>query len=128
MWMPSEANSAISPSARKIWIWLHPASYKQAETEIEKVLELKIVNADVFEEDQLPVVKKQKLDDKDYTKLEIESVEKRPVWSNAAKSVKMTSLKDKLVRFKLLGPLASTILSNVLKPADLNKLNESLIK
>ncbi len=81
---------------RKLWIWSHPSIYQQVETQLKNVFDLneKKENED---ENSSPVFKKRKLKNEIY----------------------LQSLKDKLVRFKLLGPLSTTILANVLKTVDL---------
>jgi hypothetical protein len=77
-------------SFRKLWIWSHPAISQQLEKQFNYVFNLNEEEKD----DDSPVNKRRK------------------------NNIYLTLLKDRLVRFKLLGPLSTIILANVLKPVD----------
>lgn len=89
LWKPSETKD------KTLWLWIHPAVNSQVEAELFKI----------FDQEESPVVKKIK------TGHETESKCNK-------NNVKITCLKDELVRFKLLGPVSTPILGNVLRTID----------
>ncbi len=48
-------------------------------------------------------------------KIEKQLDDSNVTYESSVNKIKLTSLKDKLIRFKLLGPLSTTILANVLQ-------------
>lgn len=101
LWKPREPNQEI----RSLWIWSHPAIYREVEKQLVNVFNLtrEISKSD----DSSPDAKKRKLLD-DSSDLNLNPLYK----SNL---VTLTSLKDKLIRFKLAGPMSTSILANVLQ-------------
>ena len=94
-----KSNDCDKNELRNLWIWSHPSIYQQVENQLKNVFDLND-EKDVDDENTAPAVKKRKL-------------------QNDKNKICLKSLKDKLVRFKLLGPLSTTILGNVLKTVDL---------
>ena len=112
MWKPSnESNS----ERRLLWIWTHPLIYNQIKLEFIKIFEIE--NNKEESSPEPPENKK--------AKIETEIIDDL-IFKNDFVTFKC--LKDKLVRFKLLGPLATTILSFALKIEDFSKLNLQTIQ
>jgi hypothetical protein len=129
MWMPSSGLVTSEASQRRIWLWVHPSIHRQVLQELVNIFNLQKEDAQeiVEKSDDSPAVKKRKF--------ETESSAKQPsedsrvaVFSNELKAIKLTNLKDKLMRFKLLGPLSSTILGSVLNQADFSELEKNDMK
>jgi hypothetical protein len=130
LWKPTdEANS--DTSQRKIWLWLHPSIYKHIQQELINIFELTNSTCDstkvINENDDSPAVKKRKVEEKTTQNDSVfkDVVDDSAVWSNNTKTIQLKNLKDKLIRFKLLGPLSTTILANVVNVADLSKLEKN---
>jgi hypothetical protein len=145
-WRPieNEQDMAIESSnlRRSLWIWSHPSIYKSVEQQLINtfVLEKEVSisqnlvsnnhdnqQSNIQEKSselEPPKTKKRKLANsseqkpKEIEKTQYESKEKRSLVykSNDETGIHLRSLKDKLNRFKLLGPLSTTILANVLNP------------
>lgn len=113
MWNPMQ-----DEQLRTLWIWIHPSIYKQIQEELIHIFEL---NLDSNDSDS-PIAKRRKLTEE---KESFICEQNNSKWSNE-NAIYLNSLKDKLNRFKLLGPLSTTILANVLKTALPESLNESL--
>ena len=112
MWKPSnESNS----ERRLLWIWTHPLIYNQIKLEFIKIFEIE--NNKEENSPEPPENKK--------AKIETEIINDLILKNNF---VTLKCLKDNLVRFKLLGPLATTILSFALKIEDFSKLNHQAIQ
>jgi ribonuclease P/MRP protein subunit POP1 len=110
-------------SSKTIWIWSHPSIHKQVESELInvfnmslKVDESKDVEMESANGDQQPQVKKRKLENE--TENINEPINSQIYVSQDEKNTSLKCLKDSLIRFKLLGPLSTTILANVLKPVE----------
>jgi ribonuclease P/MRP protein subunit POP1 len=108
---------------KTIWIWSHPSIHKQVESELINVFNMSLnvdeaidVDMESTNGDDQPQVKKRKFENDTQDKKE--SMIPQTYVSNDNKSISLKSLKDNLIRFKLLGPLSTTILSNVLKPIE----------
>lgn len=99
IWKPSS-----SSTTRTIWLWIHPVIDKKVEAELLRIFEL-----NMKQDDETVPTKRIKLD-------KSTSIDSDYIWTNQDKSIRMKSLKDKLVRFKLLGPMSTTLLANVLRP------------
>jgi hypothetical protein len=112
LWKPSnESNS----ERRLLWIWTHPLIYNQIKLEFIKIFEIE--NNKEENSPEPPENKKAKIETEIINDL---------IFKNDFVTLKC--LKDKLVRFKLLGPLATTILSFALKIEDFSKLNLQTIQ
>ena len=110
MWKPEQNENRI------IWIWLHPSIHKQVEEEFMKIFKLD------HDQNDSPLAKKRKLNcdnlNQDINEdIKMENLAEETI-ENCLKSesekVTITCLKDKLVRFKLMGPTSTSILGNVL--------------
>lgn len=125
LWKPLDINE--TSANRIIWLWIHPSMYNQIETEFIKIFEIECEKIE-------PEIKKCKLEQEAVDN----SVQDIKNLSFKTDKVHIQCLKDKLVRFKLLGPLSTTILKNALKLEDLSKaeinnnnkwsVNEELVK
>lgn len=93
IWKPCQAEN------KTLWIWLHPSIHKQVKEEFFKIFNLAPSQIDS------PLAKKRRFNS------EKEAVDEH--WKSD--KITMTCLKDKLVRFKLLGPTSSSVLGNVLR-------------
>lgn len=93
---------------RSIWIWSHPAIYKQVEDQLTDIFKLVKTTAS-----DSPQIKKRKLSEKTEEKNHEENFE-----STDDSNIKLKSLKDKLNRFKLIGPMSTTILANLLQTTE----------
>jgi hypothetical protein len=91
-------NNLEAKKQRRIWIWSHPSTKKQIRAQLIEIFDLKLQSAD----------------DNTSDNGEFES-------TTGGSVVKLKSLKDKIVRFKLLGPLSTTLLAHVLKTFDDNQ-------
>jgi len=91
-------NDPEAKKQRRIWIWSHPSTTKQIRAQLIEIFDLKLQSAD----------------DNTSDNGEFES-------TTGGSVVKLKSLKDKIVRFKLLGPLSTTLLAHVLKTFDDNQ-------
>ena len=101
---------------RRLWVWSHPAIHKQIEEQIKAAFDLKI--AESSSEENSPVVKKRKLTEAPEQCETIESSSLPTYASGDEKNIRFKSLKDKLIRFKLVGPLSTQILANVLQTVE----------
>ncbi len=101
LWHPKNLNEN-----RSIWIWSHPAIYKQVEDQLAFVFNLTKTT-----EQNSPQIKKRKMSEKMEDNEECYE-------SNDNLKITLKSLKDKLNRFKLLGPMSTTILANLLQTTD----------
>jgi hypothetical protein len=101
-WHPKNQNEN-----RSIWIWSHPAIYKQVEDQLTFIFKL----TKTTEQDS-PQIKKRKISQN------IEENHENYFTSINNSNIKLKSLKDKLNRFKLLGPMSTTILANLLQTTD----------
>lgn len=108
LWHPS------SDKQRTLWIWSHPAIYKQIESQIITIFGLKNSKN---EDSDSPQTKKRKLENA------VDFNENR--YESENKSIVLKCLKDKLNRFKLIGPLSTTILASLLETADHETYNLS---
>jgi hypothetical protein len=110
LWKP--LNDVESAEKRLLWLWTHPSIFNQIKTQFIKIFEIKI------DEDAAPPESKKAKLDEDSVKLN----------NLTFKNDKITiqCLKDKLIRFKLLGPLSTTILSYALKIEDFNKFDKNV--
>jgi hypothetical protein len=126
MWMPVNTNCQ-QEADRRIWLWVHPSFYTQFEMELLKIFQLKpkinLENLNINSEstEDVPALKKRKLENKKTNEVELDSIDMHS-WTNNQKTIHVKCLKDKLIRFKLLGPLSATILSSVLHVADLDQI------
>jgi hypothetical protein len=91
-------NNPEAKKQRRIWIWSHPSTTKQIKAQLIDIFDLKLQIAD----------------DNTSENGEFES-------NTEGSIVKFKSLKDQIVRFKLLGPLSTTLLAHVLKTFDDNQ-------
>jgi hypothetical protein len=77
-------------------------------------------------------MKKRKLEEESknpQSSLELEKLkDDQGIWSKNSTMIQLKCLKDKLIRFKLLGPLSSTILSSVVNLADMSRLEKNSLK
>ena len=119
MWKPSE-NGAES-MRRTIWIWSHPSFYEDFRENILEIFQLKeTINAELGEEQQ-PKRKKAKMtittiktskSSKYYREDKTNEIRE---YASTNNNVKLLELKGMLNRFKLIGPLSTIILANVLE-------------
>jgi hypothetical protein len=86
---------------RALWIWCHPSTYKVIGEQLVRVFNLS-GNKDVASGEQSE------------EKMETDTDE-NILSSNDEKNINLLCLKDKLVRFKLIGPMSTSVLANVLK-------------
>ncbi|CAF0708528.1 unnamed protein product [Brachionus calyciflorus] len=91
IWKPGQNENRI------LWVWTHPSIFKKFENELIKLFGLE------SDQEESPVAKKRKLG----------SDHELNCWKS--NNIKLKCLKDELVRFKLLGPLSTPILGNVLR-------------
>lgn len=121
---------------RTLWIWSHPSIYKQVEDQLIEIFQFKKIESTdkVPEEEEdnqdSPLAKKRKIIPKCSNLNEAKPISNNQIpqaWSNQS-NINLRCLKDKLVRFKLLGPLCTTILANVLKTIDQSDDNEDIKK
>jgi ribonuclease P/MRP protein subunit POP1 len=103
---------------RHLWIWIHPSIYDQIKTLFIKLFELKENANDSATEP--PQSKKAKIDEK-FKKFLIEPPKDLELENS---QINVKCLKDRLIRFKLLGPYSTTILGNTLKPVCLDSINQ----
>jgi ribonuclease P/MRP protein subunit POP1 len=110
---------------RYLWIWSHPSVYKRVETQLINVFELESQTIDEF--DANSNAKKRKLNEEKEKQTcdETTRSNQNPVYHSSSKHIKLKNLKDKLVRFKLLGPLSTSILANALKTFQPNECSET---
>ena len=111
-WHPSQNQDTIEKK-RSIWIWSHPSIYSQIEAELVSVFKLSKQNESASDS---PQTKKIKLNNEDQNGLYYESFDER--------KIVLKPLKDKLNRFKLLGPMSTNILANLLQTADSSSTEE----
>lgn len=132
LWRPVESNN--NNQTRTLWLWTHPAIhqtvYEQIKIifqlseqrkilEVSNEMEVSVVNS---QDEDSPISKRRKMNESNekIDNLNKEKTEKRTdsvliCEFNEETGIKLKSLKDQLVRFKLLGPLSTTILANVLQ-------------
>ena len=107
----SHEENKINSNPCVLWIWSHPSIYKQVESQLVQVFDLQVNN---IEPNQI------KIDQN-------ETVSESGIFKSLKGNIILKSLKDKLVRFKLLGPLSTTLLAHVLKTIEAknDKLDEN---
>lgn len=109
LWKPIESGD----ENRTLWIWTHPAIF-------DSVAQLfrRLFNINDEERSESPQMKKQKLDAETEEALneDAKAQLRNPIFRNDKVVIKC--LRDRLVRFKLLGPLSTNILANALKSVD----------
>jgi hypothetical protein len=126
MWKPEAVS--CDEKQRTIWLWSHPSVYKQIENELIHIFNLETANlastSSLATNDEAnndsPLSKKRKLTESSGPgPVEVNLQEREKTrFHSPCKNIELKCLKDKLIRFKLLGPLATTILGNVLKTID----------
>lgn len=117
MWKPRDSADC---QQRSLWIWSHPAIYRKIEEQLIQVFKLeKYLPVTIGADDNSPLVKKMKMSSNTDAG-GVEDVASEPTLSEVFRSdtVQLESLKDKLVRFKLLGPMSTAVLANVLKTVE----------
>lgn len=120
VWKSEEASSETNPHRqRTLWIWTHPSIYEQFQRELAKIWNL--IDARDVDTDDSPQVKKIKLTTNETKEMQRMSKFK----SSEGNNVELECLKDELVRFKLLGPFATTILANVLTTFESSNMTET---
>ncbi len=117
LWKPRDP--AAADETRSLWIWSHPAIYRQVEEQIVKVFHMKaalVAAGETTSEEKKssPTAKKMKMTEEvdDSEQMELETFSSVSFKSG---TVTLTSLKDKLVRFKLAGPMSTAVLAGVLQ-------------
>ena len=108
LWKPREVNQ----DKRSLWIWSHPSIYRQVEEQIVNVFNLTRKSSATTDNSSPDAKKRKLLDDSSDSTC-------NPIFTSDL--VVLTSLKDKLVRFKLAGPMSTSILANVLQAVDPEK-------
>lgn len=118
MWKP-ELDNLTEQSVRTLWLWSHPSFHKVLQEQLIQVFDLAEQVDEDFDKEQdesSPQAKKRKLAAEKSTAKNSTTI--RYVSINGNECIELVSLKDKLVRFKLIGPLSTTILANALKTID----------
>ncbi|XP_054286502.1 ribonucleases P/MRP protein subunit POP1-like [Macrosteles quadrilineatus] len=110
MWRPE-----VTENSQTIWIWCHPAFYKEFLEELILVFQFQSVENDQME----PNETEKKAINVEMIKLQTKNVGRLPKYTN--KTVVMTLLKDTLNRFRLTGPLAQVVLTEALRFVDIDK-------
>ncbi len=117
LWKPRDTSN--ENEIRSLWIWSHPAINQKVEEQIVKVFKMKnhVVSVDeTTNEDKKssPIAKKMKMTEEEdrSEKMELETYS---LDSFRSDKVTLKSLKDQLVRFKLVGPMSTTVLASVLQ-------------
>lgn len=110
-----------SPS-RQLWLWTHPACYKDVLLELVYVFGV-TMSAESMQDSEKTEAAKSEVDNKQNSsvKLKAKKVKSQersnPVYSNG--TVKVKSLKDTLCRFRLTGPASVSVLLEALLCADI---------
>lgn len=94
---------------RALWIWCHPSTYKSIAAQFQHVFNLSANSS----KDQI-TEEKMDMDINDRI-TKTTAVESDVFSSNDERDIRLVCLKDKLVRLKLLGPMSTSILANVLQ-------------
>lgn len=102
---------------RKLWIWCHPSCYDELNQAFLDIFCLKELDKSVTDNKPLPFACKLT-----FTKLE-RHFRKEKIF--ASKHVKMTLLKNTLIRHRLIGPMSLIVLSRVLKLANVTDSSDS---
>lgn len=118
MWRPETAEGK-----RTLWIWCHPAFYKEFLQEIITAFGFEIEEMEVEQSKETNkangAVKKKPEKNIEKLKLKMKNLGNLPKYSG--KSVEMTLLKDTLNRFRLTGPLAQVVLTEAFKFVDIDQ-------
>lgn len=109
LWQPSISKQ------RTIWIWSHPSIFKQVESQLVSIFEL----TNKSDGSDSPQTKKRKLDNA--------TGPNEISYESNNKSIVLNSLKDKLNRFKLVGPLSTSILTSLLETVEHETYNLFII-
>ena len=110
LWKPLDTTTN---EKRFLWLWTHPSVFDQIKDQFVKIFNIRS-NEDSLTEP--PEHKK--------AKMESDSIKVNDLIIKND-SVKITCLKDKLIRLKLLGPLSTTILSYALKIEDFSNFDQT---
>ena len=102
-------NNTDTVENRMLWLWSHPSMFNQIKTQLFQIFNLKVEK----DSSEPPESKKAKFENNLVINDGLEFKNDKVI---------IKCLKDKLVRFKLLGPLSTTILSFALKIEDFSKL------
>lgn len=97
----------VCDERRALWIWCHPSTYKSIAAQFQYVFNLSAKSSQTTEE-------KMDIDINDQI-TRTTTIESDVFSSNDEQDIRLLCLKDKLVRFKLLGPMSTSILANVLQ-------------
>ncbi|CAL1288344.1 unnamed protein product [Larinioides sclopetarius] len=114
LWRPASVPNESHQRRRKLWIWCHPSCH-------DELVDIFVSVFDLKEEERLDTSQSFSFSCKLNFMKSKQHFCKEKVFSGSA--IKMMLLKNTLVRHRLIGPLAQTVLGRVLKAAEVDKVS-----
>ncbi|XP_013380528.1 ribonucleases P/MRP protein subunit POP1 [Lingula anatina] len=100
------SDCSLDDDTRTLWVWVHPSFWDEAFAEFKAALKSGLSGKDEL-----------------YSKEMKHTSQLQQEHSKATSSVIVKSLKDNILRYRLSGPMSTSVLAEVLKPAKLQKEN-----